>query len=115
MLAGNAAVSAYAYGFCMNMWFWPFSPAADTQLLYPRRAPAGQPPPPCPLHRDHLVAGLGHRSRHYRTVAVAVLGTAVLTTLRRASRRAAFDVPVEFADANEPHHPHGIAIPSADE
>ncbi|GAA0923709.1 ECF transporter S component [Virgisporangium ochraceum] len=97
MLAGYAAASAYFYGFCMNMWFWPFSPAADTQLGYVAGAPLLDN-----LHRFVLftvaTSSLGWDTGRAVTngVAVAVLGTAVLGTLRRANRRAAFDAPVTF-------------------
>ncbi|GAA3211919.1 ECF transporter S component [Dactylosporangium siamense] len=100
MLAAYAAVSAYAYGFCMNMWFWPFSPAADTQLSYLAGAPLLDN-----LHRFVLftvtTSSLGWDTGRAITnsVAVAVLGTAVLTTLRRASRRAAFDAAADFTSA----------------
>ena len=97
MLAAYAAVSAYAYGFAMNMWFWPFSAAADTQLSYVAGAPLLSN-----LHRFVLftvtTSSLGWDTGRAVTngVAVAVLGAAVLGTLRRANRRAAFDAPVTF-------------------
>ncbi|WP_432972192.1 ECF transporter S component [Dactylosporangium sp. CA-233914] len=103
MLAGYAAVSAYAYGFCMNMWFWPFSPAADTQLSYVPGAPLAEN-----LHRFVLftatTSSLGWDTGRAVTngAAVAVLGAAVLATLRRAARRAAFDAPVDFT--TDPMH-----------
>jgi energy-coupling factor transport system substrate-specific component len=99
MLTGYAALSAYFYGFCMNMWFWPFSAAADTQLAYVAGAPLLDN-----LHRFVLftvtTSALGWDTGRAVTngVAVAVLGTAVLGTLRRANRRAAFDAPVTFTD-----------------
>ena len=34
MLAGFGVVAAYAFGFCMNMWFWPFSLGEGTELSY---------------------------------------------------------------------------------
>jgi energy-coupling factor transport system substrate-specific component len=34
MLCVYGAVSAYAYGFVMNMWFWPYSIGAGTELSY---------------------------------------------------------------------------------
>ncbi|WP_433221400.1 ECF transporter S component [Dactylosporangium sp. CS-047395] len=100
MLTGYAAVSAYAYGFHMNMWFWPFSPAADTQLSYLAGAPLLEN-----LHRFVLftatTSSLGWDTGRAITngVAVAVLGGAVLAVLRRAARRAAFDAPIAFTTA----------------
>src|SRR6266511_2480570 len=58
MLAVYAAVSAYAYGFCVNIWFWPFSPAADTQRSYVAGAPLSDKPPPVrAVHRHRVGAG----------------------------------------------------------
>lgn len=105
LLTGYAAVSAYAYGFCMNMWFWPFSPAADTQLSYVAGAPLAEN-----LHRFVLftvtTSSLGWDTGRALTnaAAVAVLGSAILATLRRASRRAAFDAPLTFIDTPPPAH-----------
>jgi energy-coupling factor transport system substrate-specific component len=91
------AVSAYAFGFLMNIWFWPYAVGGGTELSY--------------LAGDAVIANL-HRFVLYtiatstigwdtgraitNVVAIAVLGPAVLLTLRRAARRAAFDAPVTF-------------------
>lgn len=108
VLAGYAAIGAYAYGFCTNMWFWPFSPAAGTELSY-------VPGAPLLANLRHFVlftattSSLGWDTGRAITnaTAVAVLGTAVLTTLRRAARRAAFDAPIGFAGPAGPYpSPH---------
>lgn len=92
-----AGVSAYAYGFLINLWGWPFSLGGDTQLSY--------------VAGDAVLSNL-HRFLLYtlatttwgwdtgraitNVMATLVVGSAVLQTLRRASRRAAFDAPVTF-------------------
>ena len=39
VLALYGAVAAYAYGFLMNMWFWPFAIGAGTELSFVAGAP----------------------------------------------------------------------------
>ena len=103
MLAGYAFLAAYFYGFCMNMWFWPFSPAADTALSYVPGAPVLDN-----LHRFVLFTAatstLGWDTGRALTNAAAVLllGTAVLAALRRAARRAAFDATPTWSDPPAP-------------
>ncbi len=97
MLAAYGAVSAYAYGFGMNMWFWPFAIGADTQLSFVAGDAVTSN-----LHRFVLytVASttLGWDTGRAITnvAAIVLLGPAVLLVLRRAARRAAFEAPVVF-------------------
>ncbi len=97
LLAVYAAVAAYAYGFLVNLWGWPFSLGADTQLSY---VPGGAVLDN--LHRFVLYTlatstwGWDTGRAITNVVAVLLVGPAVLTTLRRAARRAAFDAPVRF-------------------
>lgn len=97
LLAGYAAFSAYAYGFVMNMWFWPFAIGAGTQLSYVAGAPVLEN-----LQRFFVytiaTSTLGWDTGRAITnsVLVLLLGPMVLTTLRRATRRAAFEAPVDF-------------------
>ena len=104
LLAGYSAVACIAYGFLLNLWFWPFlTTDAGTApgLSYVPGAPASENL----VHwlRFDLATSLGFDlPRAALTVAlVVVAGRAVLVALRRASRRAAFDVPVVFA-ASDP-------------
>lgn len=98
LLAGYGALAAFAFGFLLNLSFWPFALDADTQLSYRPGAPLGEN-----LHR-YLVfdatTSLGWDAGRAITTTVCILlvGPAVLAALRRAARRAAFDAPVEFAD-----------------
>jgi energy-coupling factor transport system substrate-specific component len=100
MLAAYSAFASIAYGFLLNLWFWPFlTTDAGTApgLSYVPGAPASDNL----VHwlRFDLATSLGFDlPRATLTVAlVVVAGRAVLVALRRASRRAAFDVPVVFA------------------
>ncbi|WP_425304422.1 ECF transporter S component [Stackebrandtia albiflava] len=99
MLAGYGVVAAYAFGFVMNMWFWPFTAGVDTQLSFVPGAPVVEN-----LHRFAVftltTSTFGWDTGRAVTNLVAILlaGPAVLAVLRRAARRAAFDAPVTFED-----------------
>jgi energy-coupling factor transport system substrate-specific component len=101
LLVVYGIISAYAFGFLMNMWFWPFvtgASAGDVALAY---IPGGS-----------LVSNL-HRFFSYSLItstalwdtgraltdmiAILVLGPAVLAILRRACRRSRFDAVAQFA------------------
>ena len=97
VLAAYGALSAYAYGFLMNMWFWPYSLGAGTDLSFVAGDAVASN-----LHRFLLFTiatstfGWDTGRAVTNVVAIAVLGPAVLLTLRRAARRAAFDAPTDF-------------------
>jgi energy-coupling factor transport system substrate-specific component len=95
MLAVYGVFAAYAYGLMMNLWGWPFIlgiqvPGQDsTDLSYAPGAPVLEN-----LQRFFLytlfTSTLGWDTGRAITnaLAIALLGPAVLTTLRRAARRA---------------------------
>lgn len=97
LLAGYGALAAYGYGLLMNLWFWPFSAGAETQLSYVAGAPVLEN-----LHRfvifTAVTSTFGWDTGRAITTAVmiALAGPAVLAALRRAARRAAFGAPVTF-------------------
>ena len=108
MLAAYGAVAAVAYGFVMNLWFWPFVTGTDGALSFVPGAPVSE-------NLQHwlvfsLATGLGFDLPRAVLTAVLVLvaGRPVLTALRRATRRAAFDVPAVFTPATPatPTPPH---------
>ena len=91
MLAAYGAVSAYAYGFLMNLWSWPFALGSGTELSHvPGDAVLDN------LHRFVLytlsTTSLGWDTGRAVTnvLAIVLVGPPVLAALRRASRRAAF-------------------------
>lgn len=101
LLSVYGAVAAYAYGFLMNMWFWPYAIGSGTELSFvPGDDVLSN------LHRFFLftvaTSTLGWDTGRAITtvVAVCVIGPVALPTLRRSVRRAAFDAPVEFAPSN---------------
>lgn len=110
VLAAYGALSAFAFGFVLNMWFWPYSIGADTQLSYVAGGPVVEN-----LQRFFLytvaTSTLGWDLGRAVTnvVAIAVLGPTILAVLHRASRRAAFDTTGVFdpspAEAPAYHRP----------
>ena len=99
MLAAYGLVAGLVYGAVMNLWFWPFMGAT---------APAGAgfvPGATVGTNLGHygvfyLATSLGwDLPRGVLTAALVFLaGGPVLSTLRRAVRRAAFDAPVRFEE-----------------
>ena len=96
LLAGYAAFAALLFGLLLNLSFWPFTLGTGTSLSYD--AAQG------PLDNLHsfllfsLATSMGWDVGRAITSVVLVLlaGPAVLSALRRASRRAAFEAPVAF-------------------
>ena len=100
MLAGYGFLAAFAYGTVMNMAGWPFMSALASNVAFDPHAPVA-----ANLARFVaycLATSLGwDLGRAVVTVVLTLtLGPAVLTALRRATRRAAFETPVTF-DAAE--------------
>ncbi|GIG67484.1 ECF transporter S component [Phytomonospora endophytica] len=110
MLAAYGVVAAYAFGFIMNMWFWPFT-AIGTSLGFNPAATPGEN-----LHTFFVftvtTSSFGWDTGRAVTnlIAIILAGPAVLAVLRRASRRAAFGVPVRFETSPRP----GGLTPGAD-
>ena len=102
MLAGYGVVAAYFYGTIMNLWFWPFTTGLGTQLSFVSGGSLLTN-----LHRFAVfdaATSLGWDTGRAVTnvVAICLLGTAVLATLRRASRKAAFDAAATFDLSERP-------------
>ena len=109
LLSAYGAVAGLAYGMLLNLSFWPFTTGLGSGLSFVAGAPILDN-----LHRFlvfSLATSLGWDLGRAATnaVLVALTGRAVLGTLRRAARRAAFDAPVEFTDSTTgtigPHEP----------
>ena len=93
MLAAYGAISSYAFGFLINLSFWPFNTDPHSTIAYRPGAPLS-----INIHR-YLVfdatTSLGWDTGRAITTAtcILILGPALLATLRRASRRACFRPP----------------------
>lgn len=98
LLTAYAAVASVAYGFLMNLWFWPWGAGSTSGLSFDPTAGPWEN-----LHTwmlFNLATSLGYDLPRAVVVAVLVAVTAgpVLAALRRATRRAAFEQPVVFAN-----------------
>lgn len=98
LLTAYAALASVAYGFLMNLWFWPWGAGSTSGLSFDPAAGALEN-----LHTwmlFNLATSLGYDLPRAVVVAVLVAVTAgpVLGALRRATRRAAFEQPVVFTD-----------------
>ena len=105
VLGGYAAIACVLYGFLLNLWFWPFL-SSDSGL---GTALSFVPGAPVLENLAHLLLFSLATSLAFdipraalAVVLVVVAGRQVLLALRRASRRAAFDVPVVFATDPKP-------------
>ena len=101
LLASYGAVACVAYGFLLNLWFWPF---LTTDSGFPPGL-SYVPGADVLVNLQHwmlfnLTTSLGFDlPRALLTVVlVLVAGRPVLVALRRASRRAAFEAPVVFVE-----------------
>lgn len=109
LLAAYGAVSGLLYGVALNFSFWPFASGLASDLSFVAGAAPWEN-----LRRFGVFSlatslwwDLGRALTN--VVLIAVTGRAVLGTLRRASRRAAFDAEVAFVDE------HGDAEVGVDE
>jgi energy-coupling factor transport system substrate-specific component len=105
MLAAYGAVSAYVFGFLLNLSFWPFYLDPSSTIAYLPGASLA-----VNAHRYLIfdaTTSLGwDTGRAVTTFAIILLvGPAMLATFRRAARRAAFEAPVTFADHVGPEPP----------
>jgi energy-coupling factor transport system substrate-specific component len=98
MLAVYGAVSAYLFGFMLNLSFWPFVLDPQSTVAYLPGASLATN-----LHRYlafDVTSSLGWDTGRAISnfVFIVVVGPAMLATFRRAARRAAFEAPVAFED-----------------
>lgn len=98
LLAVYGALAGLLYGVALNFSFWPFATGLDGDLSFVAGAPPWEN-----LRRFGIFSlatsvwwDVGRAVTN--VVLIAVTGRAVLGTLRRASRRAAFDADVRFDD-----------------
>lgn len=96
LLAAYGAVSSLAYGLVMNLQGWPYIAGMSSDVSF---VPGDPPADNLGRYLAYVLAtSLGWDiPRALLTVAlVLAFGGSVLRALRRATRRAAFDVPVRF-------------------
>ncbi|MGB3014680.1 MAG: ECF transporter S component [Candidatus Nanopelagicales bacterium] len=96
MLMAYGAVASLLYGFLMNLSFWPWALGQGSELSFVAGAPLAEN-----LGRwvtFNIATSLGWDiPRAILTATLTLLaGPVLLRAVRRATRRAAFDVPVRF-------------------
>jgi energy-coupling factor transport system substrate-specific component len=96
MLAVYGALSAYVFGFMLNLSFWPFALDPHSTIAYLPGASFV-----VNIHRylvfdatTSLAWDTGRAITNF--VCIVLVGPAMLATFRRASRRAAFTAPIVF-------------------
>lgn len=102
LLSAYAAVACLAYGFVMNLWFWPFLGSLPEQLAF--TAGAAMPDNLLAWIRFCLFTSLGYDiPRALLTIVLIwVAGRPVLLALRRMARKAAFGSAPEFVPPTTP-------------
>ncbi|RMI36424.1 ECF transporter S component [Actinomadura harenae] len=105
MLVAYGIVVAYLFGFLMNLWFWPFITGAEVPYYHGHLSYVPGAPLWDNLRRFTVftlltsTAGWDTGRAITNSIAIVVLGPAVLTTLRRASRKASYGVAPTFGPA----------------
>ncbi|MEP6852857.1 MAG: ECF transporter S component [bacterium] len=105
LLAGYAAISAVAYGFVMNLWFWPFATSGTgvgASVTFVPGAPLQDNLRRWLAFSTTTSLGFDIPRALSNALAVLLLGHPVLGALRRAARRASFGAPVTFAPDGQP-------------
>ena len=102
LLAAYGAISGIAYGFLLNMWFWPFLTSGQEGITFQPGAPIAEN-----LGRFLafcLVTSLGFDIPRAlgNILLIAIAGGPLLRSLRRAARKAQFDATSDFESAAEP-------------
>ena len=101
LLAVYGAIAALSYGLVMNLWFWPFVVSDDTSVSYV--AGASLVDNVRRFWGFHVTTSFGFDIPRavFTALFIVVAGRPVLGALRRVARRAAFEAPVRFENADE--------------
>jgi energy-coupling factor transport system substrate-specific component len=99
LVAAYGAFAGIAYGFALNLWFWPFTSGLSTRLSYVAGAPLSE-------NLQHFFAFCIATSLGFdipravgNVVLVLAVGGPLMRALRRASRKASFGAVPTFDDA----------------
>jgi energy-coupling factor transport system substrate-specific component len=107
LLAAYATIAAVAYGWLLNLWFWPTATGLPAAIAF--QPGAGWVDNVAHWFAFNLTTSLGYDVPRAVLTATAILllGRRVLASLRRTSRIAAFDAVPEF-----PAGARGVAVPA---
>jgi energy-coupling factor transport system substrate-specific component len=112
MLGVYGAVSAYFFGFMVNLSFWPFSVSPGSTISYLPGATFATNAARYLVFDATTSLGWDTGRAITNFVCILVLGPAMLATFRRAARRAAFEAPVRFDAAAGRSARRGVAAES---
>jgi energy-coupling factor transport system substrate-specific component len=96
MLAGYGAVSAYCFGFMLNLSFWPFAVDPHSTVSYLPGAAFAVNAQRYLIYDATTSLGWDTTRAITNVICILLAGPAMLAAFRRAARRAAFEAPVEF-------------------
>ena len=91
LLSAYCFISAFAYGWLMDLAFWPFALGSDTQASFVAGAPLLENLRRFLVFNVATSMGWNLMRAVVNVVAIVVVGPAMLRILRRASRRAHFE------------------------
>ncbi len=98
-LALYAFVAAIVYGFLLNLSFWPWAAGLGSQISYLAGAPVQENLTRWLAFCVTTSLGFDLPRAIISAVLVLILGRPILHAIRRATRRAGFDAPVEFSES----------------
>jgi energy-coupling factor transport system substrate-specific component len=96
MLAAYGAVSAYLFGFMINLSFWPFAVDPHSTVSYLPGAAFAVNVQRYLIYDATTSLGWDTGRAITNVVCILLAGPAMLAAFRRAARRASFEAPVEF-------------------
>jgi energy-coupling factor transport system substrate-specific component len=96
MLAAYGAVSAYCFGFLLNLSFWPFAVDPHSTVSYLPGASFALNAQRYLVYDATTSLGWDTGRAITNVICILLAGPALLAAFRRAARRAAFEAPVEF-------------------
>jgi energy-coupling factor transport system substrate-specific component len=99
LVAAYGAVAGVLYGFCLNMWFWPFLTTAAPGLSFEAGAPLGENLTRFLLFCLATSLGFDLPRAAGNLLIVALVGGPLLRSIRRVARRANFAADPTFAAA----------------
>ncbi|WP_372407273.1 ECF transporter S component [Streptomyces luteireticuli] len=100
VLALYGAVASFCYGTIMNLQGWPYIGSLASGISFVPGDPLSENLTRFAAYCLATSLGWDLPRAAVTSVATLLLGPAVLKALRRATRRAAFEAPVEFKDAD---------------
>ncbi len=96
MLSLYGAVSAYCFGFMLNLAFWPFAIDPHSTISYLPGASFAANAQRYILYDATTSLGWDTGRAITNVICILLVGPALLTAFRRAARRAAFEASVDF-------------------